>query len=305
METEKINIGCRAKEDFANFLETAEIKDIFPSRVKGKFLLIKYTNDASRETDFLRYVFENLPLYSLSKEERDSLEPNTILRLWKTAVDRFVSNSKTGEFGEIILFHLLELFEGAVQIVNKMALKTSGEMHAHGADAIHFGLDGSLKTLYLGESKTYQSFGDALNKALSDINNYHKNGGRQFDIKLVSGNLPEDIPEETRKMIKDYLNPCKSDLFDFTEAHAVFIGYQYDSLQSIEQNHRGVELINKALELYRESIKQYLADIESKFKEFPDLANKNFLFFIIPFKDLKGSREKFAKAVENGKKVDI
>lgn len=302
---ESEDLGLRADEEFKNFLEVVDVKDVVPTCVKGKFLLIKYTHDASREEDFLKYVFDTLPLYALSKEERDSLDTSKMFRLWKTAVDRFVSKRTTGEFGEIILFHLLELFEGAVQVVNKMTIKTSGEMHAHGADAIHFGLDGGLKVLYLGESKTHASFGSALSKALSSVDGYHKDGGRQFDINLVSGNLSGDIPDDAKKLIKDYLNPAKKDRSDFTECHAVFLGYQYDSLKTLEGLLKGADLLNKVLESYKELIEQYFKDIEAKFGEFPDLANKNFLFFVIPFKDLSGARTRFAKAVEDGKKVDI
>jgi hypothetical protein len=35
------------------------------------------------------------------------------------------------------------------------------------------------------------------------------------------------------------------------------------------------------------------------------LKDKRFLFFIIPFKDLSGLRERFAKAVKHGKKTNI
>ncbi len=307
--TEETNTsGIRAKAEFKNFLEEVDLKDLFDTKVKGKFLLIKYTQDNNREEEFLRFIFDNLPTYALTSEERSAITPkdtDKLFRLWKVAVERFVSKSQTGEFGEIVLFHLLEILEGAVQVVNKMAIKTSGEMNYHGADAIHFCLEGSCKILYLGESKTGAKFSDVLRSALSSTAEYHKEGKREFDINLASGNISPDIPEESRKAIKEYLNPCKADLSDFAESHAIFLGFQMDCLSEFEKSHHGKELVEKVIESYKKDIETYIQAIETKIKEFPELANKRFLFFVIPFKDLDALRKKFTEAVKNGKAINI
>ena len=308
MDNSRDNLGIRAKGEFKNFIEEVDIKQLFSTKVKGKFLLIKYTHDVSRENEFLKFLFNNLAIYGLSSEERNGLSPENadkIFQLFKVAIDRFVKNSKTGEFGEIILFHLLEVMEGAVQILNKMTLKTSGDMHVHGADAVHFGFDGDTKILYLGESKTGEKFSEVLRKAFSDTDSYYKDDKRSFDITLASGNISEDIPNEMRQIVKDYLNPCKGDLSDSKEAHAVFLGFQMDTLQKLENTHQGKDLVDNVIAAYRIDIEQYVKDIESKFGDFPDLANKRFLFYIIPFKNLAGLKERFSKAIENGKSMRV
>lgn len=299
----KNNLGIRAKQEFMNFLEEVDVKELFDTKVKGKFLLIKYTYDKSREEEFIEFLLNNITTYALSRSEREELTPENadkIRELWKRATARFVKQSNTGEFGEIILFHLLELLEGAVQIVNKMTLKTSGDMYYHGADAIHFGFDEGLKVLYLGESKTTESkFSTALNKSLKSIDEYHKQGKREFDINLVSGNISDDIPEPTRTVIKNYLNPSKEDLSDFKESHAIFLGFQMDILKELENEYSGKGIMNEVIKSYRGDIQKYIERIESKFGDFPNLKNKRFLFFIIPFKDLSGLKEKFSKEIKN------
>lgn len=221
------------------------------------------------------------------------------------AVTRFVSNSKTGEFGEIILFHLLERYQGAVQIVNKMSLKTSGNMYVNGSDAIHFSMQDGLKVLYLGESKTGIQFSSILKNALSDISKYEQTGAGSYDVSLASNNISGDIPEERRKLIKDYLDPNKSDLSDFSKIHAVFLGVQRDTLRELEKDYRGPELFQKAIENYKEGIEQYIKIIQDELKNHPDIENTRFLFFIIPFKDLTGLRANFSQAIEHGKKATI
>jgi len=307
----RTNLGIRAKQEFMNFLEEVEVKELFNTKVKGKFLLIEYTYDKNREEDFLKFIFNHIPTYALSRDERENLTPEDtgkIFELWKVALDRFVKNPNTGEFGEIILFHLLELLEGAVQIVNKMALKTAGGVYSYGADAIHFGFDGNLKVLYLGESKTTEStFSGALNKSLNTVDEYYykQKGKKEFEINLASGNISNDIPEPTRTLIKDYLNPSKKGLSDFKEVHAIFLGFQMNILKELENKYNSKYLLKKVIESYKEDIQGYIKKIESKFGDFPDLEGKRFLFFVIPFKNLADLKERFSNTIKNGKKVNI
>lgn len=144
--------GLRADREFLNYVEIPVEKEI-SSKIKGKFLLIKYTYDKNREEEFTDFILDSLMNYALSKEERESLDIQRARKLWETAIRRYVKNTKNfkgGEMGDIILFHLMEVVEQAVQIVNKMCLKTSGKMYYHGADAIHFGSDGDLRILFFG-----------------------------------------------------------------------------------------------------------------------------------------------------------
>jgi hypothetical protein len=294
-----INSGLRAKGKFLNFIGV-EIENQFSTKLKGKFLLIKYTNDKNREEEFLDYVLDTIPIYALSTEERARCNEETIRKLWKTAVKRFVKQSKTGEFGEIILFHLLELLENAVQVVNKMTLKTSGNMHYHGADAIHFGIDGELRILFLGESKTEQkAFSGVLKSALDSINDYDKD--KEFnDINLATGYISDDLPQELKNEIKDYLDPTKNDLSKFTQTHAVLIMFEDKKFKELEKSYSGAELVNKVIEKYHEDIKDYISQIEKKVDEYPDLKNRRFLFFVIPCKDQKKLKEKFSEEINNG-----
>jgi len=308
MNNTKEITGIRAKKEFMNFLEAIEIKDLFDTKVEGKFFLIKYTYERSREEELLSFIFDNITTYSLTKEERDRLSPeraDEIMKLGRLAIQRFVTQSTTGEVGEIILFHLLECWEGAVQIVNKMALKTSGGMPVFGLDALHFKIDNATKVLYLGESKTGLKFSEVLKKSLDGTKEYYQKQKKEFDINLASANISEDIPEETRKAIKEYLNPCKEDLSDFKETHAIFLGFQTDFLKEFETKYSGKELVEKVIESYRTEIQEYLQQIELKFNDYPELKEKRFIFFVIPFKELKGLRERFSKAVQNGTKINI
>lgn len=291
--------GLRANDKFLNFIDVA-LEQQISTKLKGKFLLVKYEYDKNREEEFLEFILDNLTIYALDKQERDKLATEEIRKLWKTAVHRFVQNSKTGEFGELIIFHLLEVLEKSVQVVNKMSLKTSGKMHYHGADAVHFGSDGQIRTLFIGESKTGENFKDVLRSAFGAINDYYKEEKDEFEINLATGHISDNIPEDLKKEIKDYLDPSKKDKSNFTTTHTIFLGFQNQVLKELEQKYAGKELLEKVIDVYRQDIEKYIKAIEETLNSYEDLKNKRFLFFVIPFKDLNKLKQKFAQEIKNG-----
>lgn len=290
--------GVRAKPDFLNYVQVDATK-VLSEKIKGKFLLIKYAHDENREAQLLDFLMEQMPVYALCKEERDSVAADRVRTLWKKAVRRFAKGQYAGELGELILFHLLEIVEGAVQIVNKMHLKTSGNMHAHGADALHFGKDGALTVLFLGESKTGKKFSDVLTRALDDVKEYDAKD-QQFDVDVACGHISGDIPKELKQEIIAYLTGKKEDLSDFVKVHAIFLGFEEEELKKLEEQHSGDELIKHVAEKYKADIEEYINKIKAGIDSRTELKNHRFLFFILPFKDLDAVRKKFSEEVKNG-----
>lgn len=76
----------------------------------------------------------------------------------------------TGEGSELLLFALLENVLRVPQIMTKMSLKTSENVHVHGADAVHATLEenGNL-ALYWGEAKMYDDIGNALTACFKSL----------------------------------------------------------------------------------------------------------------------------------------
>jgi hypothetical protein len=286
----------RVSSTFSNFLDIQDVLEI-DTKIKGKFFLIKYEHDANREEQFVRFLLNNMENYALTEEERQELKYH--LSIVQTAFRRFVKNSKTGEFGEMILFFILEVYENAMQIVNKMAIKTSGQIHYHGADSIHFGLNGQVQVLYLGESKTSErDFMAALTDAIKSITTFYTEEKDKFEVDLISGNLSKDMPSEIREAIKKYLDPEQQDKSNCCQTHAVFLGFEEAYLLEMEKLHCGEELIKKVTDKYKERINQYVRSIEQKIAA-SDISDKRFYFFILPFKDLKKSKGQFSSEINH------
>lgn len=292
----QVSIITRADETFSNFLDIQEDITI-NTKVKGKFFLIKYTYDKNREEAFVDFILDSIQYYALTQEEIDECR-GIARKIIKKAYRRFVQRSRSGEFGEIILFHILEIFQKAMQIVNKMSLKTSGNMHYHGADAVHFGLDGELKILYLGESKTGQQFSDVLNKSLKSVEDFYNTEKDRFEIDLVSGNLSKDIPEDIKSIIKNYIDPTQPDKEYCCQIHAIFLGFEEFFLKDLEIHYSGKELLEKVVEIYKEKIEKYIMSIEEKLSRHSELASKRVYFFLLPFKDLNKLKTIFSKEIK-------
>lgn len=292
----QVSIITRADETFSNFLDIQEDITI-NTKVKGKFFLIKYTYDENREEAFIDFILDSIQYYALTQEEIDECR-GIARKIIKKAYRRFVQRSRSGEFGEIILFHVLEVFQKAMQIVNKMSLKTSGNMHYHGADAVHFGLDGELKILYLGESKTGKQFSDILIKSLKSVENFYNTEKDRFEIDLVSGNLSKDIPEDIKGIIKNYIDPTQPDKENCCQINAIFLGFEESFLKNLETQYSGKELLKKVVEGYKERIETYIRSIEEKLSEHGELTSKSFYFFLLPFKDLDKIKAVFSEEIK-------
>ena len=259
-------------------------------------------DDINREDELIKILINSIYKYSLTKEEREKLNENTVIELSKLAISRFVRNEyekdyQGGEIGDLLLFHILEIFEEAVQVVNKMSLKTSGKMHYHGYDAIHFGIKEDIRVLYLGEAKFGKSFNKTLTEAISSIKGFQQDEKNQFEIKLALGNLSNDIPDKYRNEIKNYLDPRNQDLTNYSQTYAIFLGYELEEFLQLEKDYSGKMLLEKINEVYRENVLNYAQSIIKKIQSEELLANKRFIFFLLPFKNIKGAKKHFFRGI--------
>lgn len=93
-------------------------------------------------------------------------------RLYRRAKQTFAkAQPLTGEGSELLLFAFLENILKVPQLMTKMSLKTSENVHVHGADAVHAALNeqnGNL-ALYWGEAKMYDDVGKALTACFKSL----------------------------------------------------------------------------------------------------------------------------------------
>jgi hypothetical protein len=125
--------------------------------------------------DYLRdrildYAIPRRRIKEAAKQLEETGSAALIGRLQYEALQLFTSLKKSGEGGELLVFAFAEAVFGLSQIICKMSLKTSSEMHYHGADGVYAeGTSDGLLKVYWGESKLYGDASTAVRDCLNSL----------------------------------------------------------------------------------------------------------------------------------------
>jgi hypothetical protein len=218
--------------------------------------------------------------------------------------DRFVKYAseaakRSGEIGELTLFVLLEAFLSAPKIASKMKLKTSNEMHVHGADAVHATLNNdNLLTLILGESKFRQDRSTGLNDAIESVSNFVSSYLKvDKEVELIEGNLDQEIldPILKTKLIK-YFSKFTPESNQTTKTIAILLGYNrkslYKNLSSISDTSERIKELERRYTLHAtETVEEFVIKLISENN--PQFTRVKFIYALLPFDDLNNIKEAF------------
>lgn len=179
-------------------------------------LLNDFEEGKWRYERFNDYIWDNISLTALSKQERDDLikEPRTILR--RSAKNlRLVDKDERGkgsEIAEILLYGVMQDFYGALPVVPKIYHKQNVNDNAKGADSVHIvlGEDGRDFSLWFGEAKFYKTLsGDDLDDIVQSVLNSLDKDKIKKENSIIT-DLQDldlfDMPDETRLEIKKVLS---------------------------------------------------------------------------------------------------
>ena len=119
-----------------------------------------------------------------------------------------------GQFGELLLFNIIQHYFGAVPLLRKMPITTNPKIERHGSDAIHYKPDGLVHQLYLGEAKSYTAkhrFGAALRDAVDSILDAHRNIQKELGL-YVYDEFIDDALLPVAKAVKNNQAPVTTEL---------------------------------------------------------------------------------------------
>lgn len=248
-------------------------------------------NGDIRLDDFISFIIQHIIAYVIprsrfekaKKKDDDEGLGRHHARLYEEARKLFTPLKTTGEGGEILLFILGEVLLGLPQLFCKMSVKTSGEMHFHGADGIHVGLgnDGKLE-LYWGESKMHKDFNSAASECVESISPFLKRDGDtdHEDLLLLQTHLDLCQPEYTTA-VKTILDKDNPEFNNVSYCGICFIGFD-ENLYSSEVTE---EKISTSSDKWKQVIAKKLQD--KKLSEF------HIHFFCLPFTSVAEFRKRF------------
>jgi hypothetical protein len=291
-----------------NFSGKNPIKDI-----QSEFFLMKCEQKDIRENDFIDILLSEMIRFTLPfarrlpKIEDTSADPRGIHNFYQRRMAAITKEAKSllmdkltknlSEFGELFLFMILEA-EGYTQLLNKMNLKTSGEMPVHGLDAIHINVKGANIIRHYGYSKVYGNFTSGMYNVCEEIKefiNCQKRQEREF--QLVSSYLDESKFVEYSQPIKDLLEPYAPNKKNLGSAHCIFLGYEWDLLQSL--NYSNIASLEDYLtDEYKKTHDKLEDNIIYHIKNIPEYEKYPFLVWALPFKDIETFRKEFVETLE-------
>lgn len=237
-----------------------------------------------------------IPRKNINEAKRELDETGSsakIGRLQFEAMQLFSSLKKSGEGGELLVFAFAEAVFGLSQIICKMSLKTSSEMHYHGADGVYAeGTDNGLLKVYWGESKLYGDCTTAVRdclKSLAPFLTEQDSGGstRSRDIFLINEFANFDDPKLV-EVLKRYFDMDDSKSLSLEHCGIALIGFDNDLYPKDGVVGSDSDLAEKI----KEHIPQWTKQIKNRLGK-EKINNYDIHFICVPMRTVSEFREYF------------
>jgi hypothetical protein len=222
-----------------------------------------------------------------------------VSKLEKEAKSLFTSLSKSGEGGELLVFAFAEAVFGLSQVICKMSLKTSTEMHYHGADGVYAeGTDDGGLNVYWGESKLYGDPSDAVRDCLGSLAPFlvdpdGDDSARSQDVFLINEFASFDDPKITEGL-KRYFDLDDKQSLSVKHCGIALIGFDSSSYLEDGKNDDEEELETEL----REQIPAWLKQIKNRVGK-EKIENFEINFICVPMRTVAEFREYFLSLLES------
>lgn len=286
-------------------------------------ILNDYSDKKWQKQKFQNFIWNNIALTALSKQERDKLVDcsySTMIAAAKKLrlLDRSNGDQDTegSELAEIILYGIMHHHYGAMPVVPKIFNKQNPQDNAKGADSIHLIPDDAGDfSIWHGEAKFYNSIDDLRLPAIivSVINSLGKSAllnenrimSSSSDLKIYLKDSP-DLLAKVLELLDDEasLDPIKARLnIPILFLHECKITGKHEEMCE--------DYVQQVLAYQRERASQFYKKLHKKAikddgKNKPiinfDKITLHFIFFPVP--DKKSIIDEFLSEVEHFKSKD-
>lgn len=203
---------------FYEDLETLPKKDHYG-------LSINYTDLKERKDDFLSELINTVVSWVYNNSKSKDLfnqrfaetndYGNAANFLTNQAYKKFRKGYPQGQFGELLLFNLIQHYYKAVPILRKQRITTSVGHERFGADAIHYKKEGDDNVFILGESKCYESkysFSSAFETSLNSVVTTFDLLDKEIDLYLYDDFIEPELEDVVKAYKAGKLSDVKFEL---------------------------------------------------------------------------------------------
>jgi hypothetical protein len=255
---------------------------------------VAHQDTLERRSDFLRELRNTMSSWVYSKAKYKSLldaeliergkdVQNAVSHIQALVVDKFRKGHPHGQFGELLLFNLLQHFFKAAPILRKMPITTNPAIERHGSDAIHYRPIGGKNVVFIGESKTYASkyrfkvaLDDAINSILTSFSNFSIELGR-----FVYEDFIEDSLRDVAAKIK------RNTLPNVVYELVCVISYQENESKKSGKTQTEIE------QLIEKAINENLIKYQNEYGGLDQTVLSKIHFIIFPFWELDTLLDRF------------
>ncbi|SJN39678.1 hypothetical protein FM115_08280 [Marinilactibacillus psychrotolerans 42ea] len=193
---------------------------------------------------------------------------------------------RRGEFGELILYHLLHEYFDAEALISKIYFKDSAGIPAHGFDAVH--VDLQSETLWLGESKLYRNPTSAIDELIKDVVGYTDNKGKvhkghfstdffNSEFQIIT-NRVHDNNIEYPEFVQTLVSPNTRTLDKLANINiALFAAFDSNSVKNFDE-----EMFQTSL---KKEINKLIVRANDGLKEYPWNNQLSVFLFLFPLDD--------------------
>lgn len=168
-------------------------------------------NGNVRWKDLIDFMVDQIVDYAIPRKEiieatkylNEKGSTAKIIALKEKARNLFTNIQTTGEGGEMMIYLLAKEYLKIPQLLSKMSLKTSGNVHYHGVDGIHVKYDPKADSLclYWGESKMYGELSQAITSCFESLKGFlldtmGTGSVQERDLHLITANISSSVSDE-------------------------------------------------------------------------------------------------------------
>lgn len=262
-------------------------------------------NGIPRVGDFAQWLAQHVVDYAIPRDEiakarEFDAQHNTTRRtvaLATKARQLFTKLEKTGEGGELLVYTLAQTRLRLPQLFCKMSYKTNSQMHVHGTDGIHVGLDVAAGRLafYWCESKLYKSVAAGVAEALDSIKSFvcpegGSGSATERDLALVRDNLALNDPDLEYALLR-YLDKDDPYFNSLQYRGICLVGFDYDAYPTAPPGVVLAEFIEEARRAYQKWLETCRSHLDAR----PPLNTIHLEVFLVPFPSVDAFRAAFLK----------
>lgn len=236
-------------------------------------------------------IRDTVPYFALTQEEIASLDKSD----WNKSSFTRISDAqptKKGDYGELLLYIILNIFYDTPKFVTKARLRSSTREQIKGFDCAHFSINADKTiTLWLGEAKFHQTFSGAIAQSFKSLNDHLMDAEKmKSELRLLSGEIEinKNILPDEYLLLKSHTNGSKS-LDKVSIQVPVLLTYDSKCIGDF----CGTENADIGSDVFQERL---IAELKGKFlsiyeRTWPAKNNITISFYLLPLRSVSELKE--------------